>query len=201
MSLTRSIHPVQTAGGPGNTGPRGLANPGAYVSGRYYSGYYAAEGINAALLVNGVTHFTPFYVSDSVTAARLLVATHSANAATAGSVVRLGIYTSNNYKPDAVFADGGTVATTAVGAYATVTISANLTPDQMFWFAVTQQGAPATAATLVVYRAPLWLGEQDPTTGIGLAEYTATGITGAYANGPTLIKGTARTPLVAFRAA
>ena len=118
--------------------------PSLLVSGQYTSGSSVSTG-NAGVTANRL-YYQPIYVPRTVTVDRIAV-NHAATTAGAGSVMRLGIYTSTNDLPSTLLLDAGTVDLTTAAALKTVTINQQLTAG-VYWLAAVGQitsGSPTFA--------------------------------------------------------
>jgi hypothetical protein len=118
--------------------------PSLLVSGQYTSGSSVSTG-NAGVTANRL-YYQPIYVPRTVTVDRIAV-NHAATTAGAGSVMRLGIYTSTNDLPSTLLLDAGTVDLTTAAALKTVTINQQLTAG-IYWLAAVGQitsGSPTFA--------------------------------------------------------
>lgn len=118
--------------------------PSLLVSGQYTSG--SSVSTSNAGVTNNRLYYQPIYVPRTVTVDRIAV-NHAATTAGAGSVMRLGIYTSANDLPASLLLDAGTVDLTTAAAFKTVTISQQLSPG-VYWLAAVGQvasGSPTFA--------------------------------------------------------
>ena len=105
---------------------------------RYYKTQTSAPATYA--LTVGQMRFTPLIVGRAAVLDRLGVAVQTAGAA--GAVVRLGIYSDLNGKPDSLVLDAGTVDTTTTGAKE-ITISQSVSLGR-YWLAAVAQVATST---------------------------------------------------------
>ncbi|CAB4195051.1 hypothetical protein UFOVP1279_18 [uncultured Caudovirales phage] len=99
----------------------------------------------AAALTNNRLYYVPFLVTVSTTFDRIAI-NHTATAASAGSVARLGIYNSASGVPSTRVLDAGTVDLTTAAALKPITISQTLAPG-IYWLAAVAQftGSPTFA--------------------------------------------------------
>jgi hypothetical protein len=137
---------------------------------------------------NGVMHASPLVLLTAGTVDRIGV--RSGNVGSAGSVIRLGIYSDNgNLYPGALLLDAGTVSGESANSDLEITISQALTAG-VYWLVVVQQGAPVTTTQLTRVRAsngyvnPLPVSFATSTlaaagSGSGVHAFTESGVTGA----------------------
>jgi hypothetical protein len=157
-----------------------------FKSGYWYGAMRSPSGGTAAN-GNGLATYTPFVVSAALTADRIGVIVTTAGST--GALLRLGIYLSDaSGAPGKVYLDAGTVDATTTGLKA-ITISKVLPPG-LYWLACVCQGAPTTAPTVRLCQ-PLYPQADDSgTTAVNNQApsgfYTVSGVTGAFADSPTL---------------
>lgn len=181
---------------------RGTGNTGwSDAGGRGYTlptGVFIMPPHNGAstsiFAADGEVRYTPVYFPHACTISE--VAVECQTGGSAGSVARIGLFKMNSsLQPGALVADFGTVATTAVQA-CVVTGGAAQVEAGWYFFAVAQQGAPATRATLRTATGLLELPPMNSGSGTAAAYtaprsiYVGTGTTGAYASTPTVSMGT-----------
>lgn len=119
-----------SAGATGATGSTVTANK-LIVSGQYVSSCLSAA--TAGPGTNNRLWYTPFVVHRTTTFDRIAVWLVAAGSA--GSVIRMGIYSNVNDLPSALILDAGSVAIdTGIGAFREITINQQLTPG-MYWLA------------------------------------------------------------------
>jgi collagen type VII alpha len=130
---------------PGGGGAGGV--PKSYRSGRYYQTECAGAAFGTAQPVAGRLYAMPFRALEALTINEIAIEVTAV--ASAGGVVRLGLYADDTTGyPGALVDDYGTVDTAAsVGAKA-ITISRALSAGTLYWLACAEQGAPATGVTL-----------------------------------------------------
>lgn len=114
--------------------------------------------------------------------------------ASAGALMRFGIYNDTNGKPSTVLVDFGTVAATA--GFSSVSVSGltqALTPGR-YWLAFAQQGAPVTSVTVNSQGGNLMLptllldtANNAATNSKQSACYTQAAVSGAFATAGTLV--------------
>jgi hypothetical protein len=147
--------------------------------------YYAnfGVGVQQATRGNGTLFYFPFTVSKQGNIDR--IGTGINLAGSAGSVIRLGIYASDDFgQPSTLLLDAGTIDGTATGV-GEITISPALTlPIGRYFFAICQQGAPATNSRLYLsqsYKDPLIrVQNNSDATGTLYVGYFQSGVTGAF---------------------
>jgi hypothetical protein len=152
------------------------------VSGNYY---IAGPPGNTATGQPGATilRFMPFAIIDPTTIT--ILGTEVVTAGDAGSVVRLGLYASDdNGQPSSLIIDAGTVPGDAINV-ADITLSSSLTLPPGFYYAgAVTQNVSVTDPTLRFIPTsscilPIPLGTSKPTAGQSITGYRLTGITGA----------------------
>lgn len=149
--------------------------------GEYYVGDCIAAGGLGGTGANTVNqcYYVPFYVDVTATFDR--IACYITVNGSAGSVVRMGIYNDNAGVPGTVLLDAGTVATDAgAAAIKAITINQQLTPG-IYWTAIVAQTAAPT-----VRRCIPGSGLQFMSTDFNGAAIGTSGISGAFANNPTI---------------
>jgi hypothetical protein len=120
---------------------------GYFVSGRYYAAGNNGNVGTSAALGNDNLRVSPIYFRNSVTIDR--IGLEVTVAGSAGALVRLGIYESNESGyPAARILDAGTIDGTVVAAHE-ITISQSLPPG-VYWLGAVIQGSPATQPTIRV---------------------------------------------------
>jgi hypothetical protein len=171
-------------GAQGDVGPQG--DTGAPAEGSYFkmfatttAGRYIAppDGWGTGFLTGvGYLRCKQLSIPTTITVDRIAVNIQAAGSA--GAVVRLGIYESNNGVPGALILDAGTVDATSTGTK-TITISQTLAAGYYYLAAVGQgQGSQVTGNA---YSASQQIVPIDGTfhVGNGLVSYTKSGVTGA----------------------
>lgn len=190
--------PPGDQGAVGGQGPRSFT----YVSAAYYSALQSTDSAasNSAALTNGDCYFIPIIILSAVTAASLAIRLNTNGSL--GSVARLGIFNDNGSgKPGTVLLDAGTVATNT-GAGATpreIAISQALAASTWYWLACAQQGGAATGAVIRTINRIFTAMEWDSTVAsTPPGGYKATGITGVFANNPTVTVLSTERPIATF---
>jgi hypothetical protein len=167
-----------------------------YVSGLYYGAAVASNSLDLGM-TEDMTHYAPFYLSETTTFDRIAIRTGTV---TTTGTVRLGVYNNFNGKPSTVLFDAGTVSCPTASTFYTITINQTL-PAGWYWFASNIQ-AGASGCTLTI---------SDRYTTFGMAQYSAntqvpqtifnqSGVTGAFATAGTL-NVFSRAPIVVMRKA
>lgn len=150
------------------------------AAGRYFSSPCAGTGTFA--MGNGDARFSPLFVGQTTTIDRLAV--NVTVAGSTGAVTRLALFNDNgSFKPGTVRAQG-TVDSTTTGLK-TLTVSDTLVPG-VYWVVAVNQGAPTTNATLTFISQAGLAMVHETLPGNNSYAWQATGITGAFANNPTV---------------
>lgn len=158
------------------------------VSGLTYSavGNMGTQGITIPTL--NTTTYNPTFVVSTTTYDRISI---RSNLVTSTIIVRLGIYSDTNGKPDALVLDAGTVTVNASSTIFNITISQSLFPARYYLAACAQVNSigstnmyftsSATADQgFQVFGAPAEVGSNP------LIGWTQTGVTGAFTTAGTL---------------
>lgn len=170
--------PEGPEGPQGDTGPAGTSGGGP--SGFISTKYYTSDGMrsNGGGPNQSVMAAFPFAVGSSARSFDRIGLYVWVGAV--GGTFRLGIYSDNAGKPDALLLDAGTVPATT-GGEQVLTISQSL--SGVVWLAAVPQGAAVTALTFVGGGASQPTSSRVGTTSItsntGPSGYTRTGVSGA----------------------
>jgi hypothetical protein len=168
-------------------GPIGASEEVAqYRSGGGYVAYPIGGSWSSNNAANGTTLYISFIAPATTTIDRIGLEVTSAGSG--GSVHRLGIWADNNNVPGTLLVDAGTVATDSTG-FKEATVSQSVIAGARYWVAVTQQGAPATRATIRVSLVTGPVMVSSVSTGFPTYGLISTGITGALASSPTIAGG------------
>lgn len=129
------------------------------------------------------------------------------SAGTAGSVVRLGVYTPNATTglPDALLVDAGTIDGTSATAQEKTIALSSLVPGQIVWVAAVAQVAAPTVRALSATNGHPMVGATTMSSTIGAsvkgAYYTAATVSGALPSTFPVAGSVVKPPMIGLRAA
>jgi hypothetical protein len=184
---------LESAGGGGVGLEDLLFGPyGGFFSGAYYGP--AGTGENAGgTVTNGDLRLLPMWVPSSVTFDRIGV-NHFATTGSAGSVIRLGVYSWDSLTSMSLVLDAGTVAGDTAPTRKEITISLSLSAG-LYMVGAVGQGAPATVpqiSRLTANSSPLvqsvWARGQNSNFSVTCRGFQRAGITGALPSSITVAR-------------
>jgi hypothetical protein len=112
----------------------------AEVSGGYYGPLLAQAGLSLTTDNQGADVLMAIPFITQVGGAVTSLALRNTSAAESGTLIRTGIYTDNAGSPSTLVAEASVTTLTAAAAIREPTISATLTPNTRYWFAIVSNG-------------------------------------------------------------